>query len=151
MLPNIWGPSLWVYLHLISINYPDNPSNKDISNHRQLLKYLGLTLPCDICKNHYFKYMTQERVKNGLLSKKNFIELIWSLHNEVNKNTDKPKMDFNKFLEEYDKIIKLGKDDHFNIFKFRENKSKSKFILVSLFIIMIIIVILNFYYIFIPK
>ena len=149
MLPNIWGPSLWVYLHLISINYPDKPSNKDISTHHHLLKYLGLTLPCDICKNHYFKYMTHEKVKSGLLSKKNFIELIWSMHNEVNKNTGKSKMEFNKFLDQYDKIIKLGKEDHFNIFKFRENRGKSKFIFVSLLIIMIIIVILNFYYIFI--
>ena len=30
MDPNIWGPQLWFSLHIITLNYPNNPS--DIEN-----------------------------------------------------------------------------------------------------------------------
>ena len=36
MLTSIWGPSLWHYLHVISFNYPTNPTNlikKNIKNY----------------------------------------------------------------------------------------------------------------------
>ena len=106
MLANIWGPSLWTYLHLLSISYPDKPTDDDKEIFKKLIKYLGLTLPCDICKNHYFNFMTEEKVELGLKNKQNFMELFWKLHNNVNKLNDKEIIDFNSFLKKYDKIIK---------------------------------------------
>ena len=37
MLTKIWGPSLWHYLHVMSFNYPVNPSKEDKDNYRKFL------------------------------------------------------------------------------------------------------------------
>jgi hypothetical protein len=29
MLTTVWGPSLWHYLHTMSFNYPNNPTQED--------------------------------------------------------------------------------------------------------------------------
>ena len=119
MLANIWGPSLWTYLHLLSISYPDKPSKHDKEVFKNLIKYIGLTLPCNICKSHYFNFMTEKKVKIGITNKQNLMELFWKLHNNVNKINNKEIIDFNSFLEIYEKIIKYDENNHFNIFKFQ--------------------------------
>ena len=32
MLTSVWGPSLWHYLHVVSFNYPNNPTNLQKKN-----------------------------------------------------------------------------------------------------------------------
>ena len=151
MLPNIWGPSLWTYFQLLSIGYPDKPSENDINNHKKFIKYLGLTLPCDICKKHYFDFMDEEKVIQGLKSKKNYMELIWKLHNNVNKMNNKKELAFNDFLEEYDKIIKYDESQHFNIFEFKKQAKYFKQLSLILGILLISVVVLKCYHIFIQK
>ena len=151
MLPNIWGPSLWTYLHLLSISYPDNPNSDDKRNMKKFIEYLGLTLPCDICKNHYFKFMTEKVVDNGLKNKKSIMELFWKLHNNVNKTNNKPLIEFNDFLKEYDEIIKYKEDQHFNIFKFRKEAKYFKQLSFVLGSLLVCVVILKSYHIFIQK
>ena len=151
MLPNIWGPSLWTYLHLLSISYPDKPNENDIENHKNFLKYLGLTLPCDLCKKHYFNFMKEDKVLNGLKSKENFMKLIWELHNNVNKLNEKEELDFNNFLEVYDKIIKYDKSQHFNIFEFKKQAKYFKQLSLVLGSLLTIVIVLKCYHIFIQK
>jgi len=151
MLANIWGPSLWTYLHLLSISYPDKPKDNDKEEFKNLIKYIGLTLPCDICKNHYFSFMTEKKVENGLKNKQNFMELFWQLHNNVNKLNDKELIDFNSFLEKYDKIIKYDENKHFNIFKYKKEAKYFKQLSLVLGIMLISVVVLKSYHIFIQK
>ena len=151
MLANIWGPSLWTYLHLLSISYPDKPTDDDKEIFKKLIKYLGLTLPCDICKNHYFNFMTEEKVELGLKNKQNFMELFWKLHNNVNKLNDKEIIDFNSFLKKYDKIIKYDENKHFNIFKYKKEAKYFKQLSLVLGVLLISVVVLKSYHIFIQK
>jgi len=151
MLANIWGPSLWTYLHLLSISYPDKPTDDDKEEFKNFIKYIGLTLPCDICKNHYFSFMTEKRVEIGIKNKQNFMELFWQLHNNVNKLNDKEQVDFNSFLEKYDKIIKYDENKHFNIFKYKKEVKYLKQLSLVLSIMLVSIVILKCYHIFIQK
>ena len=151
MLANIWGPSLWTYLHLLSISYPDKPNDDDKEIFKKLIKYLGLTLPCDICKNHYFNFMTEEKVELGLKNKQNFMELFWKLHNNVNKLNNKEVIDFNSFLKKYDKIIKYDENKHFNIFKYKKEAKYFKQLSLVLGVMLISVVVLKSYHIFIQK
>ena len=34
MEPEIWGPNAWTFLHTITLNYPENPSEDDKQNHK---------------------------------------------------------------------------------------------------------------------
>ena len=60
MLTSIWGPSLWHYLHVMSFNYPINPSNIQKQKYKQLLLNFQYTLPCKYCrinlKNNFKKF-----------------------------------------------------------------------------------------------
>ena len=46
MLTTIWGPSLWHTLHVISFNYPINPTKDDKKSYKQYIYLLKKTLPC---------------------------------------------------------------------------------------------------------
>ncbi len=151
MLPNIWGPSLWTYLHLLSANYPEDPSKNEKNYMKNFIKYLGHTLPCDICKNHYFEFMTEKRVNIGVTNKKELLELFWNLHNNVNVINNKPELNLEDFLKLYDEIIKYDKDTHFNIFKYRKEAKYFKQLSLVLGILLIIVVIMKSYHIFIQK
>ena len=35
MDPKIWGPSTWLFLHTITLNYPNNPTQQDIDNYKK--------------------------------------------------------------------------------------------------------------------
>jgi hypothetical protein len=37
MLTSVWGPSLWHYLHVMSFNYPINPTKVQKKYYKQLL------------------------------------------------------------------------------------------------------------------
>ena len=50
MLTSIWGPSLWHYLHVMSFNYPVNPTNIQKQKYKQLLLNFQYTLPCKYCR-----------------------------------------------------------------------------------------------------
>ena len=52
MLTKIWGPSLWHFLHVMSFNYPVNPSKEDKENYRNFLCNLRHVLPCGKCRKN---------------------------------------------------------------------------------------------------
>jgi len=43
MLTHVWGPSLWHSLHIISFNYPNNPTPKDKIHYRNMIINLKYT------------------------------------------------------------------------------------------------------------
>ena len=53
MDPNIWGSQAWLFLHTITLNYPDNPSKFDKENFKNFFENLSHVIPCDVCKDHY--------------------------------------------------------------------------------------------------
>ena len=42
MLTSVWGPSLWHYLHVISFNYPINPTLLQKKNINNLLQIFNI-------------------------------------------------------------------------------------------------------------
>ena len=53
MLTRVWGPSLWFFLHTVSFNYPENPTEDDKRNYHNFFDSLKHVLPCEKCKDHY--------------------------------------------------------------------------------------------------
>ena len=133
MDPYIWGPILWEYLHLLSINYPNDADIQMKKKYENFLLYLGHTLPCDICSKHYLNFMTIEKIKSGLKDKTTFMKLIWELHNDVNKKLNKKYFSYKNFSKKYYNIIKSNKSD----IDFKNKTIKNKY---SRFILIIIII-----------
>ena len=90
MLTSVWGPSIWHYLHVISFNYPLNPTSIQKNKYKQLISNLQYTLPCKYCrinlKNNFKKYpLTDDIFKN----RQNFSKYIYNLHEIINKKLGK--------------------------------------------------------------
>jgi hypothetical protein len=58
----VWGPLLWNFLHIMSFNYPVNPTYEHKVNYRNFILSLVNILPCgkcreNLCKNLINKYI----------------------------------------------------------------------------------------------
>ena len=48
MLTTVWGPSMWHYLHIMSFNYPVNPTGEDKKNYKDFILSLRHNLPLSL-------------------------------------------------------------------------------------------------------
>lgn len=86
MLTNVWGPSLWLFLHTISFNYPVKPTSQDKKYYKQLILNLRHTLPCKYCRENLKKNLKDLPLKNNhLKSRDEFSKYVYDLHEHINK------------------------------------------------------------------
>lgn len=101
---NIWGPSAWLFLHTITFNYPDNPTNQDKNNYYNFFNNLKYILPCEKCKKHYVENFNKYNLEEILNSKDNLIKWLIDIHNEVNKDTGKKTWSYDEVYKKYDSL-----------------------------------------------
>lgn len=88
--PKNWGPKMWYTLHVISLQYPDNPSNEEKKAAFNLIYSLEHLLPCTICKDHLRGHLSKNPLTFDQLSNKNtFSKYVYDLHENVNKQLGK--------------------------------------------------------------
>ena len=105
MEPKIWGPSTWIFLHLLSMAYPDKPNPEDIKAHLTFLFALAKVLPCDICKDEFSKQLNSNIMQEVLSSKETYMKFLFNVHNDVNKRNNKPVLTYNQFIDVYKSIM----------------------------------------------
>lgn len=102
MNPEIWGPHAWVFLHSITLNYPNSPTNEEKQKHYDFFHSLQYTIPCLECARHYShnlkKYPLNDKV---LQNRNNFVRWLITIHNDVNLATNKPLMTVETVLKQY--------------------------------------------------
>ena len=85
-----WGTAGWTFLHTITYSYPDNPTNSNIDDYYNFFSNLKNVLPCQMCKDNMKKHLeTYPLTRNTLKSKRELINWLINIHNEVNKMTGK--------------------------------------------------------------
>ena len=84
--PKIWAPGLWFFLHIVSINYPTQPTQEDRRNYRSFLKNLGRVLPCRMCRSHFPENFVKAggNKEKSYENRKNFSKFIYKLHKCIN-------------------------------------------------------------------
>jgi hypothetical protein len=95
----IWGPIFWKFLHEISFQFPQNPTDQEKKSHENFLLNLKYFIPCYTCKNDFQKYISQN--PPILNSKKNFVKWTVDLHNHVNKKLGKREYSYEEVEEEW--------------------------------------------------
>lgn len=140
MDPEIWGPHAWVFLHTITLNYPNNPTIYDKQNYKNFFINLHHILPCEWCSKNYIHHLQKYPIDNYLNTKKNLIEWLIHIHNEINKL-------FNKKIITYPEFIKIYK----NIYNKKKNFFTFYNISLILCISIIIILIILCIYLYNPK
>ena len=86
MLTSVWGPSLWHYLHVMSFNYPINPTKLQKQKYKQLLLNFQYTLPCKYCRMNLKKNFKNFPLVDKIFeNRNNFSRYIFNLHEQINK------------------------------------------------------------------
>ena len=86
MLTSVWGPSLWHYLHTMSFNYPDNPTEVQKKYHKQFIQSLKYVLPCKYCRMNLRKNLKAVPLnESALKNRENFSRWMYNLHEHINQ------------------------------------------------------------------
>lgn len=130
MYPSIWGKHAWNFMHLITLEYPENPDKHTINNYKSFIYSLTNILPCEKCRNNLSKHLQNKPITDEIMSSRiSFVKYIIDLHNIVNFETNKPVLSYEDSLK---KINELLDNDN----KICINKS---YLIVFIIIIIIII------------
>ena len=85
-LVTIWGPLQWTFLHIMSFNYPINPSKEDKIHYRDFVLNLKYVLPCKYCRqNLKTNFKSLPLTIADMKSRETFSKYIYNLHELVNK------------------------------------------------------------------
>jgi len=95
----IWGSHAWLFLHTITLNYPDNPTKFDIDNYKNFFENLSNVIPCEVCKAHYKKNIKMYPIQ--LESKESLTKWLHKIHNLVNVKNGKDEYPYEQFIEKY--------------------------------------------------
>lgn len=109
-LTSVWGPAIWHFLHIISFNYPTNPTHDDKIHYRNYILSLKNILPCRYCrinldKNFKNLPLTMDDMKN----RNTFSLYIYRLHEEINTMLNKQSgLSYEEVRERYEHFRARG-------------------------------------------
>ena len=123
----------WVNIHLLCLNYPDNPSEEDKNQIKTLISLMKTEqgLLCPICRSHFNVWVEKNNYQDAIENKEKLFEYFWRLHNEINANNSKDVInlenakdiyefqDWNEYLKKYD----------CNILPYFKNKNIQQFVI----------------------
>ena len=86
----VWGPLLWNFLHIMSFNYPVNPTYEHKVNYRNFILSLVNILPCGKCRENLCKNLKKLPLKmSHMKSRTTFSKYIYKLHELINTMLNK--------------------------------------------------------------
>lgn len=80
----IFGPVFWSAIHMVSFNYPTNPTTAQKQDYEHWLWATGNVLPCGHCRQNFKKNLDAVLRCNSFDSRDTFSRLCYNLHCEVN-------------------------------------------------------------------
>ena len=117
MNPKFWGPSGWIFLHSITMNYPKEPTEEDKQVYFNFFKNLEHVIPCEKCGYNYSINLQKFPIQPALESRDTFIRWLIQVHNEVNKETGKKEYSYEEVIEEYKYKMKQLDSDPTLVYK----------------------------------
>jgi hypothetical protein len=102
--PTVWGNHLWIFLHSMTLAYPNDPSAEDKIRIKVFIKSLSNVLPCEKCRLHFKKNLKKYPIDSALKTKETLIYWLYDIHNEVNKVTGKKKMTKQELIYYFNKL-----------------------------------------------
>ena len=144
MNPKIWGPHAWVFLHTITLNFPENPTPEQKKYYKEFFESLIHIIPCDKCRYNYMRKIKEHPVK--VETRMDLVQWLLNIHNDVNKSNGKEELTLSNFIKKYRDMYSNKKEE--NIDNQKEYiKIKKEYIKYSLLIVLFIL----FYSFFIKK
>tara|TARA_B100000989_G_scaffold273394_1_gene231510 strand:- start:1 stop:600 length:600 start_codon:yes stop_codon:yes gene_type:complete len=128
MLTSVWGPSMWHYLHVISFNYPINPTKLQKNKYKQFLLNLQYTLPCKYCRINLKNNFKKFPLKNEIFENRDkFSRYIYNLHELINKMLGKKSnLSYCDVRDRYEQFRSRCVVEKPKIFKYKGDFNKTK-------------------------
>ena len=125
-----WGPAAWLFLHSVTFQYPEDPTDQDKNNYKIFFESLQNILPCPNCREHYQKNI-QENPMN-LESRESLIKWVIELHNIVNQKNSKKEYSYDEVKDLYESKYNYSIKENESV------ESNIKFVLILILMILII-------------
>ena len=125
-----WGPAAWLFLHSVTFQYPENPTDQDKNNYKIFFDSLQNILPCPNCREHYQKNLKENPM--NLESRESLIKWVIDLHNAVNKKNSKKEYSYDEVKDLYQSKYNYSIKENESV------ESNMKFVLILILMILII-------------
>jgi hypothetical protein len=125
-----WGPSAWLFLHSVSFQYPENPTDQEKNNYKIFFESLQNILPCPNCREHYQKNLKENPM--NLESRESLIKWVIDLHNLVNQKNSKKEYSYDEVKDLYQSKYNYSIKENESV------ESNMKFVLILILMILII-------------
>ena len=124
----IWGPALWHSLHIMSFNYPVNPSQEDKEHYRDFVLSLEHVLPCKYCRqNLKTNFKSLPLTMDEMKDRDSFSRYIYELHELVNRMLKKKSnLTYCDVRERYEHFRSRCTEEKPIIFKYSKQTRKNK-------------------------
>lgn len=127
--PVLWGKHLWIYLHYLTLSYPDKPTQEDKQKMKEYFTGLWRYLPCEKCRINYLRHFEELPLTDETLENRDkFVFWLVDFHNIVNLETGKKQMTKAEFIKQY--------------MNGEEDKSKRKFYIIFVLLFLVILLLL---------
>jgi hypothetical protein len=83
-----WGPGAWLFLHSITLAYPENPTEQDKERIKAFFLTLGEVLPCRYCRENFIRHIRKLPIQCD--SRTDLVLWLIDIHNQVNEMLKKP-------------------------------------------------------------
>jgi hypothetical protein len=128
MLTNVWGPAMWHYLHIMSFNYPVNPTLQDKSHYKDFLYNLQYVLPCKYCRINLTNNFKKKPLQMcDMKNRETFSKYIYELHETVNKMLNKKSnLTYCDVRERYEHFRSRCTDEKPKVFTFKRTSTRKQ-------------------------
>ena len=103
MKKSTWGPLYWYTLHCLVIHIQDEHFTNERENIIKMINGIINNLPCPTCKQHA-QSMLRTRKLSKIMTKKELINQIYLMHDEVNKRLKKKQVTYDEHMELFEKV-----------------------------------------------
>ena len=127
-LVSVWGPLQWTFLHIMSFNYPVNPTNEDKINYKNYILNLQYVLPCKHCRINLKTNLKQMPITSAVMKNRDsFSRYVYELHELVNKMLQKKSgLSYCDIRERYEHFRSRCTEEKPTIFKFKKLQTRKK-------------------------
>ena len=117
MQSRTWGALAWTFLHLVSLNYPCQPSQTEKRRFLKWFQGLEDVLPCGLCCESYGKIIRRKGATHLSLDtmqdRESLSLWLWAVHEAVNKRLQKKStLTFDGMCKKYERLRAADCEGH---------------------------------------
>jgi hypothetical protein len=128
MLTTSWGPAIWFFLHMMSFNYPINPSEEDKKHYKNFIINLKYILPCKYCRINLANNFKKKPINMcHMKNRETFSRYVYELHETVNQMLHKKSnLTYCDVRERFEHFRSRCTEENPKIFTFKNVKTRKQ-------------------------